>query len=270
MSPTSASTDVAAVAVLGALVPFLLLLLPFVAYALGGFFVVQPQTQAVILRFGKPLRTVSDAGIHYTFPLGRRILRVTSSVIAVDLPRVTVLEASGSPIEVSGICSYRVVDAQRALLDVADYGALVSLLATAVMKNVCAEYPYDAPDPHTPCLRKENDAVVAHLVRDLQALVAPAGVQVLQMRINDLTYAPEIAQSMLLRQQAAAMVDSRRTIVEGAVRTACDAQAQMRSSGMPVDPAASASFASSLMLVLCSGERVQTFMPVQVEVSGHG
>jgi regulator of protease activity HflC (stomatin/prohibitin superfamily) len=264
--------DVTTLVIMAALVPFLLLLLPFLLYTLGGFFVLQPRTQAVVLRFGKVIGTVTEPGIHFAFPLGRRILRVTSSVVSLDLPKTTVLEAHGSPIEVSGICSYRVVEAQKALLDVQDVNALVGLLAGAVMKNVCAEYPYDTPDPHVPCLRKENEIVTNHLIRDLQALVAPAGVQILQMRLNDLTYAPEIAQSMLMRQQAVAMVDSRRTIVEGAVQTACDAHARMREGGLPLDAAAAASFASSLMMVLCSGERVQTFMPVQVQLGGdsHG
>jgi regulator of protease activity HflC (stomatin/prohibitin superfamily) len=264
--PQESAPDVTTLIVAATLVPFLLLLLPFLLYTLRGFFVLPPRTQAVLLRFGKYLGTVTEPGIHFVFPLGRRILRVTSSVISIDLPKTTVLEAHGSPIEVSGICSYRVVEAQKALLDVEDFNRLVGLLAGAVLKNVCAEYPYDAPDAHTPCLRKENEIVTNHLIRDLQTLVAPAGVQILQMRINDLTYAPEIAQSMLMRQQAVAMVDSRRTIVEGAVQTACDAHERMRASGLPLDPAAAASFASSLMMVLCSGERVQTFMPVQVEI----
>ncbi len=265
--PQPQPADVTALVLVAALVPFLFLLLPFLIYALGGFFIVQPRTQVVVLRFGKHSATISDEGVHYAFPLGRRIVRVTSSVISIDLPKMTVLEANGSPIEISGICSYRVVDAQKALLDVQDFNGLVTLLAGAVMKNVCAEYPYETPDPHAPCLRKENETITGHLIRDLQALVAPAGVQVLQMRINDLTYAPEIAQSMLMRQQAMAMVDSRRTIVEGAVQTVCDAQERMRAAGMPMDTTSAASFATSLMLVLCSGERVQTFMPVQVDVT---
>jgi regulator of protease activity HflC (stomatin/prohibitin superfamily) len=268
--PQESAPDVTTLVVVATLVPFLLLLLPFLVYTLGGFFVVQPRTQAVLLRFGKYIGTVTEAGVHFAFPLGRRIVRVTSSVVSVDLPKMTVLEAHGSPIEVSGICSYRVVEAQKALLDVEDFNGLVGLLASAVMKNVCAEYPYDTPDPHVPCLRKENEVVTNHLIRDLQALVAPAGIQILQMRINDLTYAPEIAQSMLMRQQAAAMVDSRRTIVEGAVQTACDAHERMRASGLTLDPDAAANFASSLMMVLCSGERVQTFMPVQVQIGGGG
>jgi regulator of protease activity HflC (stomatin/prohibitin superfamily) len=266
MPQSQPASDVTAFFLAAALVPFLFLLLPLLIYALGGFFIVQPRTQAVVLRFGKHVATIADEGIHYAFPLGRRILRLTSSVVSMDLPKMTVLEASGNPIEVSGICSYRVMDAQKALLDVENFNELVRLLAGAVMKNVCSEYPYETPDPHAPCLRKENETVTGHLMRDLQVLVAPAGVQILQMRINDLTYAPEIAQSMLMRQQAIAMVDSRRTIVEGAVQTVFDAQDRMRVSGIPMDAAATAGFTTSLMLVLCSGERVQTFMPVQVDL----
>jgi regulator of protease activity HflC (stomatin/prohibitin superfamily) len=246
----------------------ILIVLPLLLYSLGGFFVVQPRTQVVVLRFGKYRRTITEPGIGYVFPFGRRLHRVTSSVIALDLPRMMVLEQTGSPIEVSGICSYRVAEAKKALLHIADFNSFVALLAGAVMKNVCAEYPYETPDPHKPCLRKENDVVTKHLVRDLQALVETAGIEILQMRINDLTYAPEIAQSMLLRQQAVAMVDARRTIVEGAAATVHDAAARMSAAGLALDPAGTERFAAALMLVLCSGEHVQTFMPVEIGVSG--
>ena len=250
------------------MVPTILIFLPLALYSLGGFFIVQPRTQVVVLRFGKYRHTITEAGIRYVFPFGRALHRVTSSVISLDLPRMMVLEQSGSPIEVSGICTYRVTEAKKALLHIADFNSFVALLAGAVMKNVCAEYPYETPDPHKPCLRKENDVVTQHLLRDLQALVATAGIEILQMRINDLTYAPEIAQSMLLRQQAVAMVDARRTIVEGAAATVHDAAGRMTAAGLAMDAAGSEQFAAALMLVLCSGERVQTFMPVEIGVSG--
>jgi regulator of protease activity HflC (stomatin/prohibitin superfamily) len=265
--PAPADPDIGLVILVAALI---LIGIPFLLYALGGLFVVQPRTQVVVMRFGKPRYTVTEPGIAYAFPLGRSLLRVTSSMISLDLPKMMVLEQNGSPIEVSGVCSYRVVDAKKALLEVESFNSYVGLLASAVMKNVCAQYPYETPDPHNPCLRKENDVITRHLVRDLQALVDPAGIEVLQMRINDLTYAPEIAQSMLLRQQAVAMVDARRTIVEGAVWTVCNAQERMRAAGLALDPEAIQSFAHNLMLVLCSGERVQTFMPIEVMVSGEG
>lgn len=264
---TRASPDLIDPMLVVVLIPAALIFSLFMLFALFGFFVVEPKTQVVVLRFGRYRRTITDDGIAYVFPFGRSLLRVTSSVITVDMPKMMVLEANGSPIEVSGICSYRVVEAQKALLEIANFHAYVGLLASAVMKNVCAEYPYDSPDPQKPCLRKENEVITRHLIRDLGALVAPAGIQILQMRINDLTYAPEIAQSMLMRQQAVAMVDARRTIVEGAVWTVCNARDRMQQAGLVLDSGVVESFAQNLMLVLCSGERVQTFMPIEINTT---
>src|SRR4051812_10153105 len=109
------------------LVPTILLALPFLLYSLGGFFIVQPRMQVIVLRFGKYKRTVIEEGIGYVFPFGRTLLRVTSSVVSMDLPKMMVLEANGSPIEVSGICSYRVVEAKKAMLDVHDVNSYVGL-----------------------------------------------------------------------------------------------------------------------------------------------
>jgi len=234
-------------------------------YALLGFFVVQPRTQVVVLRFGKYSKTIEHDGIAYSFPFGRKLYRLSAQVVSIELPRMTVLEAHGNPIEVSAVCSYRVAQAQRAVLDIADVGTYVQLLASAVVKNVCAQFPYASTDPNEACLRKEAEVISNALVNELQELVTPAGVEVLQVRLNDLQYSPEIAQSMLLRQQALAMVDARRTIVDGAVWTVTNADKRMVEAGLGMSPGARESFASSLMLVLCSGERVQTFMPIQVQ-----
>ncbi len=251
--------------IVGGVIAGLIIGIPFFLYMLGGFFVVQPRTQVVVLRFGKLVRTITQDGIAYVFPFGRRLHRVTSSVISIDLPKMTVVEASGSPIEVSGICSYRVREAHRAVLGFSDFNNHVMMLATACLKHVCSQYPYESPDPHKPCLRKETDQVSQHLVRELQELVNPAGIEVLQVRINDLTYAPEIAQSMLMRQQAVAMVSARRTIVEGAVQIVTASIGQMFNTGLNDDPGMAENLAANLMLVLCSGERVQTFMPITIE-----
>ena len=90
--------------------------------------------------------------------------------------------------------------------------------AGAVIKRTSAHFPYDSPDHSEPCLRVESEVVTAAYLQELQAAVAPAGIHVLLIRLNDLTYAPEIAPAMLMRQQALALVDARKTIVEGAVK----------------------------------------------------
>jgi regulator of protease activity HflC (stomatin/prohibitin superfamily) len=236
----------------------------FLLYALTGIFIIQPRTQVVVLRFGKYKRTIQEEGISYVFPFGRNLRTLSSQLVSIDLPRMMVLEANGNPIEVSAVCSYEVREARRAAIDVENYHEYVQLLATAVVKNVCSHYPYEAVDPSQPCLKKESDVITRHLIHELQALVDPAGVAIQQVRLNDLTYAPEIAQSMLLRQQAMAMVDARRTLVEGAVWTVCNAEQRMSDAGLGLSPQVKESFAANLMLVLCSGERVQTFMPIQI------
>jgi regulator of protease activity HflC (stomatin/prohibitin superfamily) len=237
-------------------------------YALGGLFIVQPRTQVVVLRFGKYRYTIVDEGIKYVFPLGRKLYRLSSQVVSVDLPRLMVLEANGNPIEVSAVCLYRVREAHKAVLEVEDYRTYVSLLATAVVKNVCSHYPYEAPDPNAPCLKKESRKVTEHLMQELSELVQPAGIEILQVRLNDLTYAPEIAQSMLLRQQAMAMVDARRTIVEGAIATVTEAARRMHHQGIQLTPGHSEAFVANLMMVLTSGERVQTVLPIDLDPQG--
>jgi len=236
-----------------------------VVYSALGLFIVQPRTHVVVLRFGKYQHTITDEGIKYVFPLGRKLYRLSSQVVSVDLPRLMVLEANGNPIEVSAVCLYQVREAQKAVLDVQDYRSYVSLLATAVVKNVCSHYPYETQDPTAPCLKKESKKISDHLMRELAELVEPAGIEILQVRLNDLTYAPEIAQSMLLRQQAMAMVDARRTIVEGAIATVTEAARKMQLKGVDLTPGHTESFVANLMMVLTSGERVQTVLPINLD-----
>lgn len=230
--------------------------------AIGGFFIVQPRTQVVVLFFGKYVRTITTEGIGWVFPIGRQLYRLSAQVTSIELQRMMVLEANGNPIEVAAVVQYRVVDARKAALEVESPAGMVQLLASAVVKNVCSQFPYAAEDPNAPCLRKESKAVSDALERELQELVDPAGIEVLQVRLNDLAYAPEIAQSMLLRQQAVAMVDARHTIVEGAVGIMTQAAERIRAQGAEMSTAASEQFAANLMLVLCSGEHVQTTLPL--------
>lgn len=237
----------------------------FLLYALTGIIIVQPFTQVVVLRFGKYKYTVTDGGLNYVFPFGRKLYRISSQVMTTELPRMIVVEASGNPIEVSAICSYRVREAQRSVLEVENFQAFVQSLATVVIKNVCAHYPYESTDPALACLKRESEVVRGHLVRELQHMLQPAGIEVLDLRLNDLAYTPEIAQSMLLRQQAMAMVDARRTLVEGAVQTTHGALVKMHETNLTMPGEALYSFASNLMLVLCSGERIQTVMTVEID-----
>jgi len=235
-----------------------------VLYALAGILIVQPRTQVVVLRWGKYKRTISSEGMTYIFPLGRKLYRVSSQDASIDIPKTTVLDANGNPIEVSAVCIYRVREAHNAVLRVSNYESFAYHLANVVVKSVCSRYPYETRDPNAPCLKKESQQVQTELVTELQEMVRHAGIEILQLRITDLTYAPEIAQSMLLRQQAEAMVAARRKIVEGAVTTMRGAISRMQEVNMNLPLPVTEDLATNLMLVLCSGERVQAFMPIRI------
>jgi regulator of protease activity HflC (stomatin/prohibitin superfamily) len=236
----------------------------FILYALGGLLIVQPRTKVVVLRFGKYLRTIEHEGMNYVFPFGRTLYRISSQLTTVDLPRMIVVEANGNPIEVAAMCVFRVREAERAVLNVDGYQQFVLALASVVVRNVCSQYPYENPDPEKPCLKKESERIRKHLIVELGEHLKDAGIEIHDLRLNDLAYTPEIAQAMLLRQQAMAMVDARRTLVEGAVSTVQGALQQMADAGLTMPERVVESFASNLMLVLCSGERVQTVMPIEV------
>jgi regulator of protease activity HflC (stomatin/prohibitin superfamily) len=226
-------------------------------FALGGFFIVEPRQARIILRFGKYAHTVTTPGIHYAFPIGLRKIAVSLRDVAASLPVVTVVEAAGNPIHVSCVIVYRVADARRAVIDIQGYHQFVLNQASAALKTVCARYPYEARIPGHPCLKAESDEILAALQAELQRHVESAGLQIALVRLNDLTYSPEIAQSMLLRQQAMAMVEARRTLVEGAVGTVQEALHQMEQAGFQLAPAARERLISNLTLLLCAGERDQ-------------
>jgi regulator of protease activity HflC (stomatin/prohibitin superfamily) len=169
-------------------------------------------------------------------------------------PITTVVEAHGNPIQVSAVVVYRVVDAAKALIDVQGYQSFVMSQASSVLKMVCSRFPYESHPP-APSLKQESPEIIAALTEQLQQQVWSGGVQVLLVRLNDLTYAPEIAQAMLLRQQAQALVDARRTLVDGAVALAKDAIERLDAAGMRLEPRARTQLAVNLTLLLCAGER---------------
>ncbi len=219
-------------------------------------FIVNPNEAHVLVYWGKVSRTVSSPGFNFAMPWGLSRRIVSTKLTTFATPVTTVVEAHGNPIQVSAVCVYRVADAARALLDVQGYSHFVATQASTVLKAVCSQFPYESRTQE-PCLKKESDVILQALTRQLQAQVANGGIEVVLVRLNDLTYAPEIAQSMLLRQQAQAMVDARRTVVEGAVATVKDGLDRLARAGVQLSAEQRKRLASSLTLLLCAGERGQ-------------
>lgn len=230
---------------------------------LAGFFVVNPREEIVVLRFGKYVTTLRSQGVRWIHPVGRRLHRISTKDTTLDIATATVVELNGNPVEISAVVVYRVEDTYKAALQVDDYRRFIEDQAGAVVKRVASQFPYESAEETIPCLKKESQAVTDRFVIDLQEASDPAGIRVIGVRLNDLTYAPEIAQAMLMRQQAMALIDARKTIVQGAVEIVHDAISQLRAAGLEVQAADRDQLISNLLVVLCSGERAQPVIQVQ-------
>ena len=226
-------------------------------FLVRSMFIVNPNEAHVLVYWGKVGRTVTEPGFNFAFPIGLSRRVVSTKLTTFATPVTTVVEAHGSPIQVSAVCVYRIADAAKALIDVQGYQYFVATQASTVLKSVCSHYPYEAASLTEPCLKKESDVILSALTQQLQAQVHSGGIEVVLVRLNDLTYAPEIAQSMLLRQQAQAMVDARRTVVDGAVATVKEGLDRLEKAGVHLRPSVRQKVASSLTLLLCAGERGQ-------------
>ncbi len=230
---------------------------------LFGFFILNPREEIVVLRFGKFVTTLKTQGIRWIHPVGRTLHRISTRDATLEIPKTTVVEKNGNPIEISAIVLYRVDDTYKAALQVEDYHRFLSNQAGAVVKRVSSKFPYESGDEETQCLKKESEVVTQAFVQELQEAINAAGVKVLGFRLNDLTYAPEIAQSMLMRQQAMALIDARKTIVDGAVLIVRDAVGQLQKEGFELGASDRDQLVSNLLVVLCSGERAQPVLQVQ-------
>jgi regulator of protease activity HflC (stomatin/prohibitin superfamily) len=235
---------------------------------LFGFFVVNPREEMVVLRFGKYVGTVKHEGIRWIHPVGRSLRRIPTRDLTLHMETSTVVERNGNPINISAVIVYRVEDTRKAALDVENFHKFIADQAGAVIKRVSSHFPYESPDKSEPCLKSEAEEVTKAYMAELQSAVNPAGIKVLSVRLNDLTYAPEIAQAMLMRQQALALIDARKTIVEGAVSIVHDAVDRLRNAGLEVSVAQREVLISNLLVVLCSGEHAQPVLQVQATAKG--
>jgi len=215
------------------------------------------------VRFGKYLTTLKTQGIRWSHPVGRKLHRISTRDATLNLERETVVELNGNPVQISAVVVYRVEDTFKAALQVENFHSFIQDQAGAVIKRVASRFPYESADDARQCLKKESDVVTQQFVEELQSVVDPAGVRILGVRLNDLTYAPEIAQAMLMRQQALALIDARKTIVEGAVEIVRDAVDRLQAAGLEVKASERDALVSNLLIVLCSGEKAQPVLQVQ-------
>ena len=223
-------------------------------FSLIGLYTVQPNQAAVLSLFGKYMGTVKDNGLRWNNPFFSK-KKVSQRVRNFESGRLKVNELDGSPIEIAAVIVWQVVDASEAVYNVDDYESFVHIQAESAVRTMATSYPYDQHHDGQLALRSHAAEVSKHLLDELQDRLADAGIRVLDARISHLAYAPEIAQAMLQRQQASAVIAARTLIVAGAVGMVEMALAELEKNGVvQLDEERKAAMVSNLLVVLC-GDR---------------
>jgi hypothetical protein len=223
-------------------------------FLLPGFFIVQPNQSAVLQLFGKYVGTCRDEGLRWTNPFYSK-RPVTLRVHNFESNKLKVNDLEGSPIELAAVVVWQVRDTAEAVFNVDNYDHFVHVQSEAALRQMAASYPYDLHGDHMVALRSHTSEVNEHLGREIQERLASAGIHVVEARVSHLAYAPEIAQAMLQRQQASAIIAARTKIVEGAVSMVHMALEQLSERGVVrFDEERKAAMVANLLVVLC-GER---------------
>ncbi len=237
---------------IGAAVAVLIEVIAF--FLLFGLYKVEPNQAAVLNLFGKYIGTVKEGGLRWNSPFyGKQ--KVSLRVRNFESSKLKVNELDGSPIEIAAVIVWQVVDSAEAVYNVDDYESFVHIQSESAVRTMATSYPYDQHEEGQFALRSHAAEVSKHLMEELQERLADAGVQVLDSRISHLAYAPEIAQAMLQRQQANAIIAARTRIVAGAVGMVEMALEALQKNGVVhLDEERKAQMVGNLLVVLC-GER---------------
>ena len=254
-----------------------LLVLTFISFF--GLFTLQPNEARVLLLFGKYKGTVRESGLHWANPFysngglqlagkfdaksltasvraaGRNKLSLRARTLNGD--RLKVNDKRGNPIEIAAVIVWRVEDTAQAKFDVDNYESYVTTQSESALRHLASLYPYDDGGENEPTLRSNIDEISTALRRELEERLAKAGVRVDEARLMHLAYAPEIAQVMLRRQQAEAVIAARQKIVHGAVSMVEQALRELAEKDVvQLDTERRAAMVSNLMVVLCSESEV--------------
>ncbi|PZU13600.1 MAG: hypothetical protein DI606_04785 [Sphingobium sp.] len=223
-------------------------------FTVPGFYLIQPNQAAAILLFGDYKGTDRRAGLRWVLPwLTRQKVSVRAHNVTSE--KLKINDKRGNPVEIAANVVWRVTDTAQALFDVDDYKAFVEIQIESAVRAIGSRYPYDDFEHEEKTLRGDGAHVADEMQAELQDRVAIAGVSIDECRLTHLAYAPEIAQAMLRRQQAEAVIAARTRLVEGAVTMVELALTQLSAKNVvELDDERRAAMVSNLMVVLC-GER---------------
>ncbi|GJQ20007.1 MAG: membrane protein [Bacteroidia bacterium] len=222
-----------------------------------GFFIVQPNEARVLVLFGRYAGSVRDPGFWWANPFMVK-QHISLRIRNFNSDKIKVNDNHGNPIEIAAVVVWRVIDTAHALFDVEDFEQFVAIQSETAIRGLASEYPYDSQEEERSSLRGNPQEIAEHLQKELQTRLQVAGVEVTESRISHLAYAPEIAQAMLRRQQAQAIIAARRKIVEGAVGMVDDALRLLSEHNIvELDEEKKATMVNNLMVALVSESEAQ-------------
>lgn len=232
-------------------------LLILAGLGLGGLTAIKPGEVRVVQLFGGYKGTVRTTGLRWVNPFSVR-RKVSVRIRNKETPTVKVNDADGNPIEIAAVVVWQVRDSARALYGVEDFVAFVNTQSETALRHIANGHPYDNAEEGTLSLRDHTDEIASQLANEISARVLPAGVDIIEARITRLSYAPEIAQVMLQRQQAGAVIAARSRIVDGAVGMVQMALTRLAAEGIvDLDEERKAAMVSNLLVVLCGDRGTQ-------------
>lgn len=267
---------------------FSVVMIPVLIFLMTGLFTLQPNQARVLVLFGKYRGTVRESGFHWANPLysngpgGRPVGRLAEAISKLEAAKsgtqhkrslarnkislrartingqkLKVNDKRGNPIEIAAVLVWRVQDTAQAMFDVDDYEMYVETQSESALRHLASQYSYDHGEDNEITLRSNFDEVSASLKRQLEERLSRAGIAVEEARLTHLAYAPEIAQAMLRRQQAEAVIAARQKIVHGAVSMVDMALKELSEKQVvQLDDERRAAMVSNLMVVLCGESEV--------------
>ncbi|MFT8317372.1 MAG: SPFH domain-containing protein [Sporolactobacillus sp.] len=199
--------------------PAMIILLALLIAAVTGLGMNAPNKVAVVTFFGRYIGSVHTNGLYYSIPLTLK-KNVSLRVRNFNSQKLKVNDVEGNPIEIATVVVFKVVDSAKALFNVDDYVQFVEIQSETAVRHIASQYPYDNFEKDGLSLRGNAEQISSRLLAELQQHLNVAGVEIVETRLTHLAYSMEIAQAMLQRQQAAAIIAARQKIVEGAVTMA--------------------------------------------------
>jgi regulator of protease activity HflC (stomatin/prohibitin superfamily) len=236
------------------------LLIVLGVFSLAGLYMLQPREAAILTLFGEYRGTDRSEGLRWANPLYAK-RKISLRARNLNTPTLKVNDKRGNPVEIGVVVVWRVLDTAKAVFDIDDFERFVTVQAEAAVRHLAAHYAYDHGDENQVdeiTLRGAGDTVAATLKAELEARFDSAGVEVLDAKLSHLAYAPEIAQVMLRRQQAEAIISARSKIVYGAVSMVESALKGLSEREIVhLDDERKAAMVSNLLVVLCSDKDTQ-------------